>query len=221
MSWPRRTPPCTPNAATSPLNGGRFTRPAAKTVHAIGSSVLTGSVGDGQITAILDTARSADNAARQAIAASHADIHQTRQSAAADIRTIIADGHDATTTMAAQTVATDNHDGSTAQDVKAILDTAKKDNAMTRSTIVADAQENASIRRTALSEDVAVRQSARAGDISKQEAAQQIDAQRSTAHAEIADNHAQMADAHNQIKATRQQAAQDAAKAVHQGRTGQ
>lgn len=173
--------------------------------HAIGASVLTGAIGDGQIAAIVDTARSATNDARQAISTSRGDIRQTRQGAAADIRTIIAG----------------SHDGSTVQDVKAIVDTARKDNAMTRSSIVTDARENASIRRATTSDAVVIRQSARAGDISKQEAAQQLSAARRTAHAEITDNRGQMADSHKQVKATRHQAAQDVAKAVHEGRTGE
>jgi hypothetical protein len=191
-----------------------------ESVQAIGASVLTGAVGDGQIAAIVDAARGANQGARQAISTSHADIHQTRQSAAADIRTIIADGRDGSTAITAQAVTTDNHDGSTVQDVKAIVDTAKKDNAMTRSAIVADALENKSIRRKAATDAAAIRKSARAGDISKQEAAGQIKAERGSARTEIADNHTQMVDSHKQIKATRQQAAQDVAKTVHQGRTG-
>jgi hypothetical protein len=176
-----------------------------ESVQAVGTSILAGAYGDGQIKSIVDAGRSANQAARQAISASHADIHQTRQSAAADIRTIIAD----------------SHDGSTAEAVKAILDTAKMDNAMTRSAIVADVQENTSIRRTTTSDAVAIRQSARAGDISREEAARQISAGRSSAHTEIAGNHTQMASSHKEIKATRKQAAQDVASTVHQGRTGE
>ncbi|WP_179473532.1 hypothetical protein [Mycolicibacterium vinylchloridicum] len=173
--------------------------------HAIGASVLTGDIGEGQIVAIVDGARSAVQDEREAVGESRGDIRQTRQAAAADIRTIIAG----------------NHDGSTVQDVKAILDTAKMDNATTRSAIVADAQENKSIRHTTTSDAVAIRQSVRAGEISKQEAAQEIQAGRSSAHAEIADNHAQMATSHKDIKATRHQAAKDVATTVHQGRTGE
>ncbi|TDO14260.1 hypothetical protein EV580_2386 [Mycobacterium sp. BK086] len=173
--------------------------------RAIGASVLAGTVGEGQIVTIVDGARGAIHDERQAISTSRGDIHQTRQGAAADIRTILAG----------------SHDGSTVQDVKAILDTAKKDNAENRSVIVADARENTSIRRAAVSTDAAIRQSARAGEISRQEAAQQISAQRSSTHTEIAGNHTQMADTHKEIKATRQQAAKDAAKTVHQGRTGE
>ena len=192
-----------------------------ESAHAVGASVLSGAVGEGQIAAILYAARSANHEARQAISASRGDIHQTRQTAAADIRTIIADGRDASAAVEAQAVATDNHDGSTVEAVKAILDTAKMDNAMTRSAIVADAQENQSIRRATTSDVVAIRESARAGDIGKEEAAQQISAERSSAHSEIADNHAQMAAGHKEITATRKQAAKDVAKTVHQGRTGE
>ncbi|MCV7346757.1 hypothetical protein [Mycolicibacterium rhodesiae] len=171
--------------------------------HAIGSSVLAGAVGEGQIVAITEAARSAIHDEHQAIGVSRDDIRQTRQSAAADIRDII----------------TVSHDGGTVEDVRAILDTAKKDNAMTRSAIVADAQENAAVRRTVASENVAVRQSARAGDISKQEAAQQISAHRESGHTEIAGNRVAMAGSHQQITATRRQAARDVAAAVHNGRT--
>ena len=192
-----------------------------ESVQAVGASILAGAYGDGQIKSIVDAGRSANQAARQAISASHADIHQTRQSAVADIRTIIADSHDGSAAPEALAVSADSHDGSTAEAVKAILDTAKMDNAMTRSAIVADVQENKSIRRTTTSDAVAIRQSARAGDISKEEAAQQISAGRSSAHTEIADNHTQMASSHKEIKATRKQAAKDVAKTVHEGRTGE
>lgn len=192
-----------------------------ESVQAIGASVLAGSFGEGQIATIVDAGRSANQAARQAISASHADIHQTRQGAAADIRAIIADSHDGSATPEALAITADSHDGSTAEAVKAILDTAKMDNAATRSAIVADVQENKSIRRATTSDAVAIRQSARAGDISKEEAAQQISAGRNSAHTEIADNHTQMADSHKEIRVTRKQAAKDVASTVHQGRTGE
>jgi hypothetical protein len=176
-----------------------------ESVHAIGASVLTGDVGEGQVMSIVGAARGAVSESRQSIASSRDDIQLTRQAAAADIRTIVAG----------------SHDGSTVQDVTAIIDTAKMDNAVTRSAIVADAQENKTIRRTTTSEVVAIRQSARAGAISRQDAAQQISTQRSSAHTDIADNHAQMVSSHKEIKMTRQQAAKDVGKTVHQGRTGQ
>jgi hypothetical protein len=175
-----------------------------QSAKAIGASVLEGSVGEGQIQAIVDTARSANRDERQAISETRVDIRQTRQAAATDVRAVIAG----------------NHDGSTAQAVKAIVDTAKTDNAMTRSAITAYAQENAAIRRAGASDNMSVRTSARAGDITKQDAAQQISANRHSAHAELADNHAQMREAHQQIGATRAQAARDVATTVHEGRTG-
>lgn len=192
-----------------------------ESVQAIGASVLAGAFGDGQIATIVDAGRSANQAARQAISAYPADIHQTRQSAAADIRTIITDSHDGSTTPEALAVAADTYDGSTAEAVKAILDTAKMDNAQSRSAIVADAQENKSIRHTTTSDAVAIRQSARAGDIGKEEAAQQISAGRSSASTEIADNHTQMVSSHKEIKATREQAAKDGSSSAHRGRRGE
>ncbi|MCX2928857.1 hypothetical protein ORI20_01125 [Mycobacterium sp. CVI_P3] len=172
---------------------------------AIGASVLTGSFGDGQIAVILDDARTASQDQREANSGSHTDIRETRQGAAGDIRTIIAD----------------YYDGSTVEAVKTIIDTARMDNAMTRSAIAASAQENKSIRHATTSDAVAIRQSVRAGEISKQEAAQEIHAGRRSAHTEIADNHAQMAASHQEIKTTRHLAAKDAHKTAHEGRTGE
>ncbi|TGD85803.1 hypothetical protein BayCH28_19070 [Mycolicibacterium sp. CH28] len=175
-----------------------------QSVSAIGASILAGSVGDGQVSTILSDAHSANTAQRQTNTADRTDIHQTRQGAASDIVTIFAG----------------NHDGSTVQDVKAIIATAKKDNAMVRSTIVADVQENVAIRHTTAAADRAVRQSARAGDITGQEAAQQISAQRNAAHTDIADSRAQMVTSHKQITATRQEAAHNVAKTVHNRHSG-
>ena len=175
-----------------------------QSAKAIGASVLEGSVGQGQVQAIIDTARSANHDERQTIRDTRADIGQTRQAAATDVRAIIAG----------------NHDGSTVEAVKAIVDTAKMDNSMTRSAISAYAQENAAIRHATASDNMSVRKSVRAGDISKQDAAQEISVNRHSAHAELADNHAQMREAHQQIGATRAQAARDVAKTVHEGRTG-
>lgn len=172
--------------------------------RALGASILSGSVGDGQLKEITSTAGATIDGERQAINSTRIDIHQTRQAAAGDIRTIVSE----------------NHDGSTVQAVRAILDTAQMDNAITRSAIAAEAADNKTIRRTTASDVVTLRRSARAGDITKAEAAQQISAARQSAHQDIADNRAQMVSSHKEITATRRQAAQDVAKAVHDGRDG-
>lgn len=173
--------------------------------RAIGASVLSGSIGEGQLKEITSTAGATIDGERQAISETRIDIHQTRQAAAGDIRTIVSE----------------NHDGSTVQQVRAILDTAQMDNAITRSAIAADAADNKTIRRSTASDVVTLRRSARAGDITKAEAAQQISDARRSAHQDVAANRAQMVSSHKEITATRRQAAEDVAKAVHDGRDGQ
>lgn len=170
--------------------------------RAIGASILSGSVGDGQIKEITSTAGATIDTERQLIVATRGDIHQTRQTAAGDIRTIVAD----------------NHDGSTVQAIRAILDTAQMENAMTRSAIAADAAENKTVRRSITSDVVALRRSARAGEITKAEAAQQISAERRSAHEDVAANRAQMVSSHKEITATRVDAAKDVANAVRSAR---
>lgn len=171
---------------------------------AIGASVLSGAIGEGQLKEITSTAGTAIADERQVNSETRMDVHQTRQAAAGDIRTIVSE----------------NHDGSTVQAVRVILDTAQMDNAITRSAIAAEAADNKTIRRATASDVVTLRRSARAGDITKAEAAQQITAARQAAHQDIAGNRAQMVSSHKEITATRRQAAQDVAKAVHDGRDG-
>jgi hypothetical protein len=168
------------------------------------AAIRSGDIGSGDIEAILAAAAGDVQADRQSVRDAHGDIHTARTDAAGEIKTI----------------AGDNHDGSTVTDVKAIVDTAKKDNAINRSMIVADVGDSADTRHTAAADDAATRQSVRAGDITAREGAQQIHTTRADAHTAVATDRAQIVSTHQTITTVRRDAASEVHQTVKNAHTG-
>lgn len=178
---------------------------AGADIRAVIESVRSGETDPftGQIRAIATSMHSDNRGERQAIAVTHQDIREARQTAASDIRAAVADAFD----------------GSTVEEIGEIIDTAHAAVATDRSVIAAEAMGNMATRRSTAVDVHEILKSAAAGDIDRDEAAAEVEALVTDSHTQIKANHVDMVSAHADIKSTKKTAAKDIHNAVKDSRT--